>query len=151
MDKDQLVPQNDEEILDAFGDLMAERVPDEPEEIDTLLTEVGLDPMQIEVEAAALIAEIRAKTLLDWRNRRQEMEAVGNRHRLAGVDIPSDRQGLLDLFRRLTAGLPTRAAYAHYRERKPEDLSDKELRSLIQDIKFILDDELGEPNEEGKK
>lgn len=35
----------------------AERVPDDPEEIDTLLREAGLDPVQIEAEVTALIAE----------------------------------------------------------------------------------------------
>lgn len=54
-----------DEILNAFADLMAERVPDSPEEIDTLLREAGLDPMQIEAEVTALIAEARAKTRRD--------------------------------------------------------------------------------------
>jgi hypothetical protein len=116
---------------------MAERVPDDPEEIDTLLREAELDPVQIEAKVTALIAEARAKTPLDWRNRRQEMDAVGARHQLAIADLPSDRQGLLDLFRRFTSQSSVKMVYAHYRGRKLKDLSDEELRSLIQDIRFV--------------
>ena len=151
MDKNQLVPQNDDEILDAFADLMAERIPDDLEEIEALLKEAELDPMQIETEATTLIAEARARTPLDWRNRRQEMEAVGAKHGLAGADLPSDRQGLLDLLRRLISQSPARRAYAHYRERRPEDLSNEELRSLVQDIRFISGEDLDEFSGKGSQ
>lgn len=56
-----MILQNDDELLNAFADLMAERVPDDSEEIDTLLREVGLDPVKIEAEVVALVAEVQAK------------------------------------------------------------------------------------------
>jgi hypothetical protein len=142
MNKSQLVPQNDDELLDAFADLMAERAPDDPGEIDTLLREAGLDPVKIEAEVTALIAEARAKTPIDWRNRRQEMDTMSAKHQSAGNDLPSDHQGLLDFLQRLMSQPSTKMTYAHYRGREPEDLSIEELRSFIQDIRFTSNESL---------
>ena len=149
MSSDSRIPQNDDEILEAFADLLAEVVPEEPAEIDALLQEAGLDPTQIEEEAAVFIVEMRR---LDWRNRRPEMEQVRKQYDLAGSGLPADRPGLLELLRQMIS--PSQIAgrvHAQFRNRSPEELSDEELRSLIQDIRFITDEGLGTPGEEPRQ
>lgn len=140
MDKDPLVPhaERDDEILAAFADLMGEVVPDDQDEVEMLLVEANLDPEQIENEVHKLIAEARGRTPLDWRNRQQELEEALSEHALTGSSLPSDRQSLLSLLERLLSQPASREVHAHFRRLKPEELSDEELRSLIQDISFIL-------------
>lgn len=149
MSSDSRIPQDDDEILQAFADLLAEVMPEEPAEIDELLREAGLDPTQIEEEAASLIAEMRR---LDWRNRRAEMEQVRKQYDLAGSALPADRPGLLEILRQMTSPpLIASRVHAQFRNRSPEELSDEELRSLIQDIRFITDEGLGNSGEESRQ
>lgn len=140
MSDNHLVPQTDDEILNAFADLFSEMVPEDPEEINALLVEAGLDPKQIEEETNSVIKEARSTTPLDWRNRQQEMENAISRHEQAGNDLPLDYQSLLDIWQQLMSQAPARRIYAQarYRNQRPEDLSSEELRSLIQDIRFVL-------------
>jgi hypothetical protein len=140
MSNDHLVPQNDEEIVDAFVDLLSEIVPEDREEIEMLLVEAGLDPEKVRQQASALIKDLRARTPLDWRNRREYLEEVRGRHGRAGSNLPSDRQGLLERLSELLSNPSLKRVHAHYRDRKPEELSDEELRSLVHDLEFILDE-----------
>ncbi len=147
-----LVPQNDDEILEAFADLLGELVPEKLEDIEVLLTEAGLDPRQIDIEAAALIKEARSKTPLDWRNKQQEIEKVTAQHERSGANLPRDFQSLLDIWRQLMSQPQAERVFAEvrYRNQSPEDLSVEELRSLIQDIRFVLS-EIAEDRDVGKK
>jgi len=140
MRNDHLIPRNDDEILDAFADLLSEIVPEDREEIETLLIEAGLDPEKVRQEASELVRNLRARTPLDWRNRREILEEVRGRHTEAGSDLPNNRQGLLERLSELLTDPSLKRAHAHYRDRKPEDLSDEELRSLVHDLEFILDE-----------
>lgn len=135
-----LAPKNDDEILEAFADLLSEVVPENPEEIDTLLMEAGLDPKQIKNEANTFIKEKRSRTPLDWRNRQQEIDEVIAQHERAGAKLPFDFQRLLSIWRQLMSQPQAKSVLAEgrYRNQRPEDLSIEELRSLIQDIRFVL-------------
>ena len=146
MSSDSRIPQNDDEILEAFADLLSEVVPEEPAEIDALLKAAGLDPTQIEEEAAAFIVEMRR---LDWRNRRAEMEQVRKQYDVAGTGLPTDRPSLLELLRQVLSSSPsTGRVHAQFRNRSLEELSDEDLRSLIQDIRFITDERSENSDEE---
>ena len=46
MPRDRQVPQNDDELLIAFADLLGELMPEDPEEIDALLVQAGLTPYE---------------------------------------------------------------------------------------------------------
>jgi hypothetical protein len=140
MRNNHLVPQNDDEIVDAFVDLLSEIVPEGREEIEMLLVEAGLDPEKVKQQASSLIKDLRARTPLDWRNRREILEEVRGRHDRAGSDLPSNRQGLLERLSELLSDLSLKRVHAHYRDRKPEELSDEELRSLVHDLEFIQDE-----------
>ena len=138
MSRNPLVPQDDDEILAAFADLMREVVPEDQDEVETLLVEAGLDPKQIENEALELVAEARSQTPLDWRNRRNVLDELLSEYELIGSSLPTDRQGLLGVLEHLLSQPALRHTHAHFRHLEPKNLSDDELRSLIQDISFIL-------------
>lgn len=140
MGNDRLVPKNDDELLDAFADLFSEIVPEDEEQIGALLVGAGLDPAEVRQEATELIRDLRAKTALDWRNRQVQLDEAANRHKRVGADLPEDRQDLVERFRQLMSRPGLEQAHAHLRGHKPNDFSDEELRSLIQDLLFILEE-----------
>jgi hypothetical protein len=150
MSDGRLVPQSDDELLDAFADLLSEIVPEDPEEIDALVVQAGLDPVEVEAEAAQFISKVRATSPLDWRNRHRQMEEMDRRHDLAASDLPRDRGGLLERLQELVAHPLMKGAHAHYRGHKPEELTDEELRSLINDLEFVLEEGRRAPADEDK-
>ncbi len=139
MNENRKSQSDEEEILHAFADLLDEVVPEEPEEIERLLREAGLDPGQIESETRALIHELRSSTPLDWRNKGGQIKAIVDQHEKSRDQLPSTRDELLKIWKELNSKPQARVLSAHYRNQKPEDLSDEELASLIQDFMFILD------------
>lgn len=143
MTRDRQVPQNDDELLIAFADLLGELMPEDPEEIDALLVQAGLNPAEVEVDAAEFIAKMRTSSPLDWRNRRGQMEEADRRHDFAASGLPRDRQGLLERLQELMAHPLMKGAHAHYRGHKPEELTNEELRSLIHDMQFVVEEGSG--------
>jgi hypothetical protein len=61
---------NDEQLLDAFAELMEESFPEDDAEIEMLLAQAGLDGPGIEKEAAAIIEELKAQYVVRKRARR---------------------------------------------------------------------------------
>jgi len=137
---DQLVPENDEEILDAFFELLSDIVPEGREEIETLLLAISLDPAKVRQDASGLIKNLREQTLLDWRNKQVLLAEARERHDKVRSRLSSDRQSLLDRLTELLADPGLKQAHAHYRGRKPEELSDEELKSFVHDLEFILEE-----------
>jgi hypothetical protein len=148
MSNDRFVLKNDDELLNAFADLLSEVVPEDQEEIEALLVAVGLDPAEVRQEATELIKDLRAKTPLDWRNRQAQLDEADNRHRRAGTDLPEDRQGLMEKLRQLMSIPGLEQVHAHLRGHEPNDFSDGELRSLIQDLEFVLEESQSKRNHE---
>lgn len=141
MSKDRLVPENDNEILEAFIELLTGIVPDDPVEISNLLKVVGLDPLEVKKEAADLISNLRSQTPLDWRNNISEVDEAQSKHTLVGKDLPTDRQNLITLFEQLLSVPAVKKIHSHYRNIKTAELSDDEIRTYIQDLSFIIDEQ----------
>jgi len=148
MSNDHFAPNNDDELLDAFADLLSEVVPEDQDEIEALLVAAGLNPAEVRQEAAELIKDLRAKTPLDWRNRQAQLDEADNKHRRAGTDLPEDRQGLEERLRQLMLIPGLKQVHAHLRGHEPNDFSDDELRSLVQDLEFILEESQSKRNHE---
>jgi hypothetical protein len=150
MSKNTAPLNDDEELLRAFADLLDDVIPEDPDDIESLLKEVGLDPREIESKTRALIHQARASTPLDWRNKRAQMKAVLDQHEKLGNQLPSDRKSLMEIWQQLTSKRKASALTAHFRNQKPEAMTDEELRSLIKDALFVLgskdspDTELGQ-------
>lgn len=140
MGEDRSRPMNDDEILDAFADLLREVVPEGREEIDALLVEAGLDPEGVRAEASELIKDLKATTPLDWRNRQEELKEAQGRRAEGLSRLPKDREGLLRRLQELLEDSDLKQAYVHFRNKQNEELSEEELRSLVRDVEFALEE-----------
>jgi hypothetical protein len=142
MTKNMKGQSDEEKILHAFADLLDDVIPENIDEIEALLREVDLDPKQIEAETRTLIEEVRASTPLDWRNKRSEIKTVVDKHEKLKNQIPADRQGMMQLLSKLISPSRsrTRGITAHFRNQKPEEMTDEELQSFLQDILFTMGD-----------
>lgn len=144
------IPQTEEDLVRAFADALDELIPEDPEEIEELLQEMGLNRADIRLKTNALIQELAASTPLDWRNRDQDIEKAKAERRRIGSNLPKDRSSLLGILQQLRGQSRAQAILAgvNFRSKSPEEMSDAELQTFVQDLLYALDSTSEDINEE---
>jgi uncharacterized protein Smg (DUF494 family) len=142
-------PQTDEQLAKTFADLLDQLVPEDPEEIEELLQEVGLNRKDIRARISALVEELKATTPLDWRNADRRIEEVKAKREQIGVNLPQNREDLLHMLEQLMSQPKGQKILAgvKFRNKEPEKMTDEELRTLVQDVLFAssnLDEDIEE-------
>lgn len=133
--------RTDEELWGAVQDLDRDLLdPSTPTDvIDSAAKAMGLDPSALRAEGRALAAALIDEKRRAWmQTARQEIESMRARARSTTDFAAMDKQMLLaalDHWRKHpTAGGEIRAAF---RNRKPEESSEADLRSLLEEIERV--------------
>jgi protoporphyrinogen oxidase len=126
-------PKNQENsLVEIFFEFDGRQFAPTKEEIIETITELGLDREELKKETNAFIAELQKHTPLDWRNREDDVVKIQKQYDAYQAFLPKTRDELVgiinELLQKKSKGL--RLGF-EFRNKKPEDMSDEELISLL--------------------
>ena len=131
------------DILRTIADLFDQVLEDDMDEVDATLRGFGFDPDEVGARMKAVADKALAESPLNWRNRAPS-ELARARAKLdeyaSTVNLPIAQ--LRELASSLMAQIEQRhgrPALAHFRNL--EEVTDEDLASLVEDLRFLIDDE----------
>lgn len=145
--KNRKMPETEEELLDAFLDLLGEVAPDTEEEVNTFLRASGYDPEELTAQAESTFKEALETSPLDWRNRaRQELSAAKKRMTQQGSKTSRSREENIAAIQMLQQRYG-QAMAAHFRNIDLDNISDEDLESIREEYEFLQADDEDTPTE----
>lgn len=145
--KNRKMPETEEELLDAFLDLLGEVAPDTEEEVDAFLEASGYDPEELTIQAESMFKQALETSPLDWRNRaRQELNAAKKRMTQQGSKTRRSREENIAAIQMLQQRYG-QAMAAHFRNIDLDNISDEDLESIREEYEFLQADDEDTPTE----
>lgn len=145
--KNRKAPETEEELLDAFWDLLGEVVPDTEKEIDTFLKASGYEPKDLNNQAEYAFQKALETSPLDWRNRaRYELNAAKARFARQDTKPSRSREESIATLQMLQQRFGSAMA-AHFRNINLDNISDEDLESILDEYEFLQADENDIPTE----
>ena len=145
--KNRKMPETEEELLDAFLDLLGEVAPDTEEEVDAFLRASGYDPEELIAQAESTFKEALETSPLDWRNRaRQELSVAKKRMTQQGSKTRRSREENIAAIQMLQQRYG-QAMAAHFRNSDLDNISDGDLESIREEYEFLQADDEDTPTE----
>jgi hypothetical protein len=135
--KTKRTPQNEIEVLIKLLEMEINRIPESKEEIDELLKEGGLDPEKVRANAMALSKKIHQSTK-DWREASDEIEKLQREYEENKVNYPYKKETLLERIKSYINLNQLELKHA-YRDMNFDELSENDLRSILQQIETVLE------------
>jgi hypothetical protein len=132
-------PQNDDEILEAFADLLDHVRPETPEEVRAILLEAGLDPDEIVAEGRQLIQDGLANSPYNWRNAQKKLAQARADLESSALNLPLSREEIIAALRELLTHPRVQSVGAHFRSQNLSDMPDEEIASLYQELRYLVD------------
>lgn len=133
------------ELAEAFDQLFNEiPSPQTQEEIDKYISDAGIDPDSFSLKIKKMVADAIEKSSLNWRNEANQTKIEKARTQLESIrDISEfDHSKLVSIvenaFARIKMANPQFSSI-HYRNHS--ELSDEDLKSLLQELIYIADNE----------
>jgi len=134
-------PNNQENsLVEIFFEFDGRQFAPTKEEIIETITELGLDPEELKKESNAFIAELQKNTPIDWRNREGEVVKIQKIYDEFKGFMPKTKEELIEIINEL---LPKKSKGLRlgfeFRNKKPEDMSEEDLISLLKIL--IMEDQ----------
>lgn len=136
-------PKDDKEVLALLeSSLLSDALYSDAypiEQVDEDLRGAGLDPDQVGKRGAELASQLLKKRRLAWQDKaRMTLERRSTNTRLSHRREPLSRAAMLQQLNMLRSnpelGAPVATAF---RNRKPSDASDEDLRSILEDVELL--------------
>jgi hypothetical protein len=127
--------ETDEDLVNAVDMLFDDVIEEDPEAVDEILREAGLDPRLVAKQMAEFARKVSAESPLDWRNKRDQLEqkkgelsASTQTHRLNRKDMEARLQEIL-------SKQPQDDLVLAYRNL--DKVSDEDLESLLRQAEYL--------------
>lgn len=136
-------PANNEELLRALGDLFDQVDAETPEEVDAMLREEGYDPSDLAATFRSIAEQALKASPYNWKNRAlREMQMERDRLSAKKPSSPLSRPELIVAIQKQISKAslgPSLSAGIYHRNL--EELTDEDLKSLLEELQFLTPSE----------